>query len=194
MTPGGLDTTYYFEYGTSATSLSSTTQAVDAGSGTGSVPVSVSVSGLAAGQSYYFALVATNSSGTTDGSLALFTTAAATPIVTTGQASSVGATGATLSGSVQPQGLTTSYYFEYGTSATSLGSHTEPVDVGSGSDSVPATATVSGLSSGQTYYFALVATNSSGTSDGASSCSRRARHRRLRRPGRRRRSARPRRR
>ena len=124
---------------------------------------SVPVSGLTAGQSYYFALVATNSSGTTDGSLALFTTAAATPVVTTGQASSVGTTGATLSGSVQPQGLTTSYYFEYGTSPTSLTSHTATVDAGSGSGSVPATATVSGLKSNQTYYFALVATNSSGT-------------------------------
>jgi len=167
VSPGGLDTTYYFEYGTSPTSLGSTTPTADAGSGSGSVPVSATVTGLQPNQSYYFELVTTNSSGTTDSSLGTFTTSSATPVVTTGQASAVSTASASLSGTVQPQGLSTSYYFEYGTSATSLGSHTTSVNVGSGTGSVPATATVTGLTAGQTYYFALVATNSSGTADGA---------------------------
>ena len=182
VSPEGLDTTYSFAYGTSATNLSSTTHMVDAGSGSVPVPVSVPVSGLEPDQSYYVELVATNTSGTTDGSLAIFTTTApaqtttmmttttapvTTPVVTTGQASSVSATSATLAGTVQTEGLATSYYFAYGSSPTSLGTDTATVDIGSGSGSVPASATVSGLSPDTQYYFQLVATNSSGTTDGS---------------------------
>ncbi len=166
MTPGGLDTTYYFEYGTSPTSLSSTTQTVDAGSGTGSVPVSVSVSGLAAGQNYYFALVATNSSGTTDGNLQLFTTGQASAAATTGQASAIGSTTATLTGSVNPGALDTTDHFEYGTSAGALSSSTPTFNDGSGSGSVSVSVTLHNLKPDTTYEFRLVATNSSGTSDG----------------------------
>jgi len=165
VTPGGLDTTYYFEYGTSATSLSSTTQTVDAGSGTGSVPVSVSVSGLAAGQNYYFALVATNSAGTTDGNLQLFTTGQASAAATTGQASAIGSTTATLTGSVNPGALDTTDHFEYGTSAGALASSTPTFDDGSGSGSVAVSVTLHNLKPDTTYEFRLVATNAAGTSD-----------------------------
>jgi multidrug efflux pump subunit AcrA (membrane-fusion protein) len=166
VNPGGLDTTYYFEYGTSPTSLSSTTASADAGSGSGPVPVSVPVSGLAPGQSYYFALVATNSAGTNDGSLALFAATAATPVATTGQASSIGSTTATLGGTVNPGALVTTDYFEYGTSATNLSSRTATFNDGSGSGSVSRTSTLHGLKPNTTYEFRLVATNSSGTSTG----------------------------
>jgi len=166
VTPGGLDTTYYFEYGASPTSLSSTTQTVDAGSGAGSVPVSVSVRGLAAGQNYYFALVATNSSGTTDGNLQLFTTGQASAAATTGQASAIGSTTATLTGSVNPGALDTTDHFEYGTSAVALSSSTPTFDDGSGSGSVSVSVTLHNLKPDTTYEFRLVATNSSGTSDG----------------------------
>jgi multidrug efflux pump subunit AcrA (membrane-fusion protein) len=166
VTPGGLDTTYYFEYGTSPTSLSSTTPTYDAGSSTGSVPVNVSVSGLAGGQNYYFALVAANSAGTNDGSLALFTTASATPAATTGQASAVGSTTATLTGSVNPGALDTTDHFEYGTSAVTLSSSTPTFNDGAGSGSVSVTATLDNLKPDTTYEFRVVATNSSGTSDG----------------------------
>jgi multidrug efflux pump subunit AcrA (membrane-fusion protein) len=166
VTPGGLDTTYYFVYGTSPTSLTSTTPTADAGSATGSVPVGVSVSGLAPGQNYYFELVATNSSGTTDGSLALFTTASATATATTGQASAIGSTTATLTGSVNPGGLDTTDYFQYGTSAVSLSSSTPTVNDGAGSGSVSVSVTLHNLKPDTTYEFRLAATNSSGTSDG----------------------------
>ena len=166
VTPGGLDTTYYFEYGTSPTSLSSTTPTVDAGSATGSVPVNASVSGLAVGQSYYFALVAANSSGTTEGSLSLFTTASATATATTGQTSAIGSTTATLTGSVNPGALDTSDDFEYGTSATALSSSTPAFNDGAGSGSVSVSVTLHNLKPNTTYEYRLTATNSSGTSDG----------------------------
>ena len=166
VNPGGLDTTYYFEYGTSPTNLSSTTASADAGSGSGPVPVSVPVSGLVPSQSYYFALVATNSAGTNDGSLALFAATAATPVATTGQASSIGSTTATVGGTVNPGALVTTDYFEYGTSATNLSSRTATFNDGSGSGSVSRTSTLHGLKPNTTYEFRLVATNSSGTSTG----------------------------
>ena len=166
VTPGGLDTTYYFEYGTSPTSLTSTTATVDAGSGTGSVPVSVPISGLTAGQSYYFALVGTNSSGTTSGNLQLFTTGQASAGATTGQASAIGSTTAMLTGSVNPGALDTTDHFEYGTSAAALSSTTPTFDDGSGSGSVSVSATLHNLKPDTTYEFRLVAANSSGTSDG----------------------------
>jgi multidrug efflux pump subunit AcrA (membrane-fusion protein) len=166
VTPGGLDTTYYFEYGTSPTTLTSTTPTADAGSATGSVPVSVTVSGLIAGQNYYFALVATNSSGTTDGSLALFTTASAAAGATTGQASAIGSTTATLTGSVNPGAFDTTDHFEYGTSTAALSSSTPSFDDGAGSGSVSVSVTLHNLKPDTTYEFRLVATNSSGSSDG----------------------------
>ncbi len=175
VTPESLDTTYVFDYGTTPTALTSTSQSFDAGPGAGPVPVSVVVSGLHASQSYYFELVATNASGPTTGDLGLFTTSAApvvttpstTPVVTTGQASSIGATSATLAGTVVPQGLDTSYDFVYGASPSSLGSTTTVVDAGSGSAQVSASAPLTGLKPGETYYFALVATNSSGSTTGS---------------------------
>jgi multidrug efflux pump subunit AcrA (membrane-fusion protein) len=126
----------------------------------------VTVSGLVAGQNYYFELVASNSSGTTDGSLALFTTASATATAATGQASAIGSTTATLTGSVNPGTLDTSDHFQYGTSAASLSSSTPTFNDGAGSGTVSVTATLHNLKPDTTYWFRVVATNSSGTNDG----------------------------
>ncbi len=164
VNPGGSDTTYHFEYGTSSTALGSTTASFDAGAAaSGSVPVSVVVRGLRPDKTYYFELVATNASGTAFGALALFAT---TPLqlATTGQASALTATGATLGGMVTPGGTATSYHFEYGTSVTNLALHTATLNAGSAATgSVPVSATITGLVPDQAYYFALVATNTSGT-------------------------------
>ncbi len=166
VSPGGLGTTYYFQYGTSATSLGSATAKKNAGSGASSVPVSAAVTGLKAGLSYWFRLVATNASGTSDGALTMFTTGTLA-LATTGQAAPVGSTTATLNGSVSPGGLKTTYSFQYGTSATSLGSSTPKQNAGSGSTAVPVSAALTGLKPGLNYWFRLVASNSSGTTDGA---------------------------
>jgi hypothetical protein len=85
-------------------------------------------------------------------------------LVTTGAAFDVGQTGATLAGSVDPQGLPTSVRFAYGLD-TGYGSLSVAQDV-SGTDSVPFTAAVSGLSPGTTYHYRAVATHAGGTSVG----------------------------
>ena len=164
VNPNGRATTWYFEYGTS-TSYGTKTPAKDAGLGTSPMSVSAAVTGLAAGRTYHFRLVATSDAGTSDGSDQTFFTSAA-PTVTTKAASNVNDTSAKLNGSVTPNGASTSWYFEYGTS-TGYGSKTSVGSAGSGTGSSSVSTTVSSLAPGTIYHFRLVATNTSGTSTGA---------------------------
>ncbi len=88
------------------------------------------------------------------------------PTVTTDPASSITSTFATLNGRVNPNGLSATYYFEYGTD-TNYGSTTPSTDAGSGTSDVSVSANLTGLSAGTTYHFRIVATNSVGTSYGS---------------------------
>jgi len=88
------------------------------------------------------------------------------PTVTTDSATSVTSSSATLNGTVNPNGSSTTYYFEYGTS-TSYGSMTSSTIAGSGTSDVSASASVSGLSSNTTYHYRLAATHSGGTGYGS---------------------------
>lgn len=91
--------------------------------------------------------------------------AAAPPAVTTGPASDLGQSSATVSGTVNPNGQTTHYYFRYGTTST-YGTQTSPANVGSGSTPVGVHATLTGLSANTTYHYQLVAQSSAGTTAG----------------------------
>jgi len=77
----------------------------------------------------------------------------------------VGATTATLSGGVYPNGLDTTYYWQYGPT-TSYGAQTVPVDIGAGQAAVPVPGSLSGLVPGVTYHYRLVAQNADGTAYG----------------------------
>jgi streptogramin lyase len=88
------------------------------------------------------------------------------PGVTTGPATGITTTAATLTGSVDPNAAATSYRFEYGTT-TAYGSSTAVVGAGSGDDPVSVSERVSGLRPGTTYHFRLVATSPIGTTFGA---------------------------
>jgi hypothetical protein len=72
---------------------------------------------------------------------------------------------AALVGGVYPNGLDTTYFWQYGTS-TAYGQQTTPKDIGSGTAPVTAQASLTGLTPGVTYHYRLVATNSDGTDDG----------------------------
>jgi hypothetical protein len=87
------------------------------------------------------------------------------PIVTTTDATAISCTGATLNGSVNPNGLATTYHFEWGTTVT-YGNNTATVAAGSGTTTINVSAPVAGLIAGTTYHFRLVAVNSDGTSNG----------------------------
>src|SRR5439155_904408 len=91
---------------------------------------------------------------------------AAAPSVVTGPVTGSGQTSATVTGSVNPNGRSTTWYFQYGTS-TGYGSTTAAQNAGSGTSPVNVSAPVSGLTTGQTYHFRLVATSDGGTSRGS---------------------------
>jgi hypothetical protein len=87
------------------------------------------------------------------------------PTVATLPANPVTPTTATLNGTVNPNGHATSYYFEWGTTI-SYGNATTTQSAGSGTNSVPVLAPISGLTPGATYHFRIAASNSFGISTG----------------------------
>jgi phosphodiesterase/alkaline phosphatase D-like protein len=93
-------------------------------------------------------------------------TVAVAPAAITGPVTSVGPTTATLTGTVNPNGLATTWYFEYGAS-TSYGTKSASLNAGSGTANVAVSANLTGLTPGATYHYRVVATNSSGTARGA---------------------------
>ena len=162
--PNGRATTFYFEFGTS-TAYGTKTSSSSAGSGSSSTNVSKAVNGLNSGTLYHFRVVATSDAGTVAGSDRTFTTESA-PAAVTGVAAAVGPTSATLGGSLNPNGHSTSWYFEYGKS-TSYGSRTSSRGAGSGTATLAVSAGIANLTPGATYHFRVVASSSLGTTRGA---------------------------
>src|SRR5262249_59818836 len=97
----------------------------------------VTLAPLGPSSTYHYRLVATNAGGTTFGEDRTLTVPS--PGVSTGAATNVAATNATLTGSVQPNEWPTTYHFEYGSSLSygftvpvpdaSLTSETSPENV-----------------------------------------------------------------
>jgi len=103
---------------------------------------------------------------TSAGNPARASAAASPPSTTTSAPADVGQSSATLSGTVNPNGQSTTYYFQYG-ATTSYGTQTSPAGIGSGSTPVAVHQAIYGLSPNTTYHYQLVATNAAGTTDGA---------------------------
>ena len=161
VNPSGLTTTVYFQYGTT-TSYGHTTP-VNTRNGNIFHPINASVSGLNPSTTYHFRIVAHNNNRTSFGSDRTFTTLTATglPVVTTNPATLIASFSATLNGSLNPHGFTTTVYFQYGTT-TSYGS-TTPMQTQFGNTYRNIAANISGLTPNTVYHFRIVATNSAGT-------------------------------
>jgi hypothetical protein len=138
----------------------------------------VSVQGWAAplqpNTKYDFRLKASSTGGTAEGSTLSFTTPSQqqgqqqgkAPTVTNEAASAITGNSATLNGTVNPNGLSTTYEFEYGTKEGELKESTPAVSDRTGSTSLKVNAQVS-LEPETKYYFRISATNSVGTSTGS---------------------------
>jgi hypothetical protein len=170
VTPRGSATSVRFDLGT-GTSYGLQSAAKDAGAGADAVSISIPVQGLTANTTYHFRVVATSDGGTVQGADATLKTDAAPaaptrPAATTGGVRDVMPSAATLTGSVNPHGASTTYHFEYGTS-TGYGTTTPTTAAGSSTGGAGVTARIGNLSAGKRYHYRIVATNSLGTTRGA---------------------------
>ena len=170
VNPNGLSTIYHIDYGLAA-SYGSSTAAASAGSGSGAVQVHVTLIGLAEGTVYHYCLVATNAGGTANGNDMTVTTGTQAPVTllpsaTTAPAGDITSTGAQLEGTVNPNGLSTTYHFEFGLTSD-YGNSTPLADAGSGVTPVPVNAAMSCIAAGALHHFRLVATNKGGTAFGS---------------------------
>jgi phosphodiesterase/alkaline phosphatase D-like protein len=167
---GGEVSKCEFEYGTT-TEYKSTPVSCSSlpGKGTTAVAVSASVTGLTANTTYHFRIVATNGTGTSEGSDETFKTLPEPPTVVTKAASSVAQTTATLNATVNPNGGSVSECkIEYGTNTEyKSGAATCTSSPGSGESAVTVSAEVAGLTANTTYHFRITATNAGGTSKGS---------------------------
>ena len=88
------------------------------------------------------------------------------PVVTTGAASGVTASSATVTGTVNPSGAAAAVSFQYGTTMA-LGSTLTVSALGAGEAAQGVSGSLSGLPAAATIYYQLTATNASGTTSGA---------------------------
>lgn len=171
VNPNGEQTSYAFQWGPT-NGYGHETALTSAGSGTSPSSVSATLSGLAPGSTYHFRVIAMNGTGTSVGADETFTTTGTAPApspapqATTGSAANVGQSGATVTGTVTPNGQPTTYYFEYGPTPN-YGFETSPTNAGSGVTGQAVSATLSGLASDTTYYYRLVAVSNGGTALGS---------------------------
>ncbi|HEY5045034.1 MAG TPA: hypothetical protein VII53_04185 [Solirubrobacteraceae bacterium] len=167
--PENEATRYYFEYGTSPTLQSASTSPTPPGEipagRYGDEALDTDVTGLHGNTVYYYRAVAENGAGRTEGTIETFQTTPGPPIVATGSLPSASAGSATAIGTINPETLETTYYYQYGTSLAYEQS-TPAASAGSGSTDVPALGTLSDLSASTRYHYRLVATNDVGTSYG----------------------------
>ncbi len=145
------------------------------GSGTSPVAYSLAVSALLPGNTYYFCAIASNAYGTGFGTVLSFTTPATAPTVTTNAATLLTGTTATLNGTANPGGDTTTGWFRYATASPgscndSFGTRAPAASgsaLGSGNAGVAYSQAVVGLSPLTLYYYCAIAQNPEGTAFGA---------------------------
>lgn len=159
-------TTVTFEYGTTTAYGTTVTAAQSPVSGLGDTAVSNVLTGLTPSTVYYYRAVGQNVNGTTYGAGMTFTTSVGPPTVTTGAASSVINSGATLNGTVTANNASTTVTFEYGTTVAYGSTVTADQSPVTGVNTA-VSAVLTGLSNNTTYHYRVVGQNSSGTSYGA---------------------------
>ena len=121
------------------------------------------LAGLDPGTNYHLRAYATNAVGTSYGDNMTFLTLGQAPSGQAQTPTNITAAGATLNGTVNPNDLSTTVTFEYGTT-TSYGS-TEPATQSpvTGNAMVNVSAEISGLLPGTTYHYRVKTVNSIGT-------------------------------
>ena len=156
----GGDATCQVEYGTSSAFGEAAPCSAAVAEGESPATVQAPVSGLVADTTYHYRLQASNANGTNPGEALQdqeFTTPG--PGIHDQSASTVTAVSATLNATINPNGASTTYYFQYGTSTSYESSVPAPpgVSLGSGEGDLSVTVHVQGLAPGTTYHYRVVA-------------------------------------
>jgi hypothetical protein len=165
VNPNGLSTTIWFQWGlTNALGQNSGTATT---TGNTAASWSTTLSGAAQNTTYFYRIVAQSSAGTTYGSILSFTTTsnAQAPTATTTAATNIGSSGGTMNGSVNPNGLSTTIWFQWGlTNALGQNSGTATT---TGNTAASWSTTLSGAAQNTTYFYRIVAQSSAGTTYGS---------------------------
>jgi phospholipase C len=154
----GKPTTFHFEWGTSPGALTHITPTRSAKLGASSP--AQAITGLAQGTKYYFRIVATNAVGTTLGTTLSFTPNTG-PKIFGVSASNLTAQSVTLTGTINTAGSDTQVWWQYGL-GTSLGTETEPQDIGSVKAKQTISTPITGLAPSTKYSFRFVGENGVG--------------------------------
>jgi hypothetical protein len=162
----GSSTTVTFNYGLT-TAYGTTVPGIPATvTGTTATAVAAAISGLANNTTYHYRVVGVNSSGTTNGNDMTFTTLGPPPTVVTTAATGIGLNTATVNGTVNANGASTTVTFNYGLTASygsTVAGVPSPV---TGTTVTSVSAALSGLVGNTTYHYQVVGVNSGGTSNG----------------------------
>jgi hypothetical protein len=165
---GSAVTDCRFNYGTDTDYGQSAPCSVSPGAGNDPVTVSAALAGLPADTTIHFQLQATNGDGTEKSLDSNFSTGKLpAPVVTTGAATNVQFDRATLTGTVDPNGLETSCHFEYAESTSYAFDVPCTPAPGSGTQPVAVSGIPLGLFPSLLWHYRLVAQNSSGQVAGA---------------------------
>jgi DNA-binding beta-propeller fold protein YncE len=140
--------------------------------GNGVEAVTAEIDELRSGTEYVFRIVGSNENGTSEGDVLSFQTLG--PSVGAGSTSNVTATGALISGEINPNGEATSFVVEYVADAQfqingydeAESAPTTPREAGSGTAAEKVVQQLLGLTPDTTYHFRLVATNATATGVG----------------------------
>ena len=128
----GSATFVWFELGMT-TNYFDTIGYTNLGSGTNEVSLGAAVAGLQPATTYHYRLAANNAGGNAYAADEVFATPAVPPTATTQPATGMSSTGATLNGTVNPNGSSTAAWFEWG-ATTNYGNLTSVTNLGSGTD------------------------------------------------------------
>ena len=167
VNPNNEGTTVTFQYGTTATYGSTATADQSPVTGTGNTSVSYGLTGLAPNTTYHYRVVAVNMTGTTNGSDQTFTTLPLAPSVTTGSASGLAPTGATVAGTVNANNASTTATFEYGLDTSYGSSVTALQSPVTGTGNTDVSAVLYSLLPNTTYHFRATGVNAGGTTNGS---------------------------
>ncbi len=159
-------TTVTFEYGLTIAYGSTVPGVPSTVTGNTVTPVSANLTGLLPGATYHYRVRGVNSNGTTNGLDMTFTTPAVLPAVITTAATNVTDISATLNGTVDAGGASTTVTIEYG--LTPAYGTIVPAIPGTvtGNGATPVSANITGLIINTTYHYRVNGVNSVGTTNG----------------------------